>query len=154
MDNDTPMPDRKKLEAIVSRYVLPSSLAGLDDLAELVECARWALGAIPKEADFVDVCSQNPLTQVYFRAGLLACREYMARFVEQGGDKTTANSIRTNWWPNLGDDPGSPRRFDFAELCEMEDGPDGKPIFRAREISASVEALPRALQFLEASRPA
>lgn len=94
------------------------------------------------------VCTRNPVTQVFFRAGLLACREYMARFVEQGGDATTAASIRANWWPQLGDDPGPPRLFDFAELCEESDGPDSKPQFKSLEISASVEALPRAYQFL------
>lgn len=94
------------------------------------------------------VCTQNPVTQVYFRAGLLACREYMARFVEQGGDTTTAASIRANWWPSLGDDPGPPRLFDFDELCEESDGPDGKPVFKTLEISPSVEALPPAYQFL------
>lgn len=94
------------------------------------------------------VCTQNPVTQVYFRAGLIACREYMARFVEQGGDATTAASIRANWWPRLGDDPGPPRLFDFAELCEESDGPDGKPVFKTLEISPSVEALPPAYQFL------
>lgn len=92
--------------------------------------------------------TQNPLTQVYFRAGLLACREYMARFVEQGGDTTTAVSIRANWWPSLGDDPGAPRLFDFAEICEESDGPDGKPVFKSLVVSPSVEALPRAYQFL------
>lgn len=92
--------------------------------------------------------TQNPLTQVYFRAGLLACREYMARFIEQGGDTTTAASIRANWWPSLGDDPGPPRLFDFAELCEESDGPDGKPVFKTLTISPSVEALPAAYQFL------
>lgn len=93
-------------------------------------------------------CTQNPLTKVYFRAGLLVCREYMARFVEQGGDATTAASIRANWWPSLGADPGPPRLFDFAELCEESDGPDGKPIFKTLTISPSVEALPIAYQFL------
>jgi hypothetical protein len=92
--------------------------------------------------------TQNPLTQVYFRAGLLACREYMARFVEQGGDTTTAGSIRANWWPSLGNDPGVPRLFDFAELCEESDGPDGKPVFKTLQISPSIEALPPAYQFL------
>jgi hypothetical protein len=94
------------------------------------------------------VCTQNPVTQVYFRAGLLACREYMARFVEQGGDATTAASIRANWWPSLGADPGPPRLFDFAELCEESDGPDGNPVFKMLPISPSIEALPPAYQFL------
>jgi len=94
------------------------------------------------------VVTRNPLTQVYFRAGLLACRECMARFVEQGGDATIAASIRANWWPSLGDDPGEPRLFDFAEVCEESDGPDGKPQFKTLDISPSIEALPRAYQFL------
>lgn len=99
------------------------------------------------------IVSQNPLTQVWFRAGLLACREYMARFVEQGGDETTAGSIRANWWPQLGADPGPPRLLDFAEVCEEGDGPDGKPTFKTLEISPSVEALPRALAFLTPTVP-
>lgn len=99
------------------------------------------------------VCTQNPLTQVYFRAGLLACREYMARFVEQGGDSVTAASIRANWWPRLGDDPGAPRLFNFDEVCEESDGPDGKPVFKSLSISASVEALPAAYQFLLPEQP-
>lgn len=94
------------------------------------------------------VVTRNPLTQVYFRAGLLACREYMARFVEQCGDKTTAASIRANWWPQLGADPGAPRLFDFAEICEESDGPDGKAVYKPLEVSPSIEALPRAYQFL------
>lgn len=94
------------------------------------------------------VCTRNPVTQVYFRAGLLACREYMARFVEQGGHPDIAVSIRANWWPSLGDDPGAPRLFSFDEVCEESDGPDGKPKFTTKEVPPSIEALPRAYQFL------
>lgn len=43
-----------------------------------------------------------------FIAGAQACREMMARFVEQGGDATTAASIRANWHPGWGKDPGRP----------------------------------------------
>ena len=42
----------------------------------------------------------------FFRAGAQAAREMMARFVEQGGDATTAMSIRANWHPEWGEDPG------------------------------------------------
>lgn len=98
--------------------------------------------------DLYAVMTRNPVTQVYFRAGLLACREYMARFVEQGGNKDIAQSIRANWWPQLGEDPGPPRRFDFAEVCEESDGPDGKPVFKSLDIPPNVEALPRAFVFL------
>jgi len=33
-------------------------------------------------------------------------REMLARFVEQGGDATIAASIRANWIPGWGKDPG------------------------------------------------
>lgn len=42
-----------------------------------------------------------------FRDGAAACREMMARFVEQSGDATTAASIRANWNPAWGTDPGA-----------------------------------------------
>jgi hypothetical protein len=41
-----------------------------------------------------------------FIAGAQAMREMLARFVEQGGDATTAASIRANWVPGWGNDPG------------------------------------------------
>jgi hypothetical protein len=43
-----------------------------------------------------------------FRDGAQACREMMARFVEQGGDRVIAGSIRANWNPQWGEDPGVP----------------------------------------------
>jgi hypothetical protein len=43
-----------------------------------------------------------------FESGAQAAREMIARFVEQGGDHTTANSIRLNWNPSWGPDPGMP----------------------------------------------
>jgi hypothetical protein len=33
-------------------------------------------------------------------------REMLARFVEQGGDPVIAQSIRANWHPGWGTDPG------------------------------------------------
>ena len=41
-----------------------------------------------------------------FVDGLQAMREMLARFVEQGGDHATAASIRANWAPAWGKDPG------------------------------------------------
>lgn len=41
-----------------------------------------------------------------FLAGAQAMREMLARFVEQGGDTSTAISIRANWVPSWGKDPG------------------------------------------------
>jgi hypothetical protein len=89
----------------------------------------------------------NPVHQVFFRAGLLACREYMARFVECESPSIAA-SIRANWWPSLGKDFGPPRQINWNELTE---GEYGEPEFRARtkdEVSPTIEALPIALQFL------
>lgn len=43
-----------------------------------------------------------------FRIGAQHCREVMAAFVEQGGDTVTAASIRANWNPEWGTDPGPP----------------------------------------------
>lgn len=40
-----------------------------------------------------------------FVDGLVAMRETLARFVEQGGDAVTANSLRLNWNPAWGTDP-------------------------------------------------
>jgi hypothetical protein len=86
---------------------------------------------------------QNPINQVYFRAGLIACREYMARFVETQSPEIAA-SIRANWWPKLGEDLGPPRRMHWDEVAEGgEEGP-----WKARDISPTLEALPIALQFI------
>jgi hypothetical protein len=95
--------------------------------------------------DLYSVLTHNPISQVYFRAGLLACREYMARFVEQGGDVATAASIRANWWPSLGDDPGPPRLLRFEELAD--ENPDGT--ITTKDYSPTVEALPLALEFIQ-----
>jgi hypothetical protein len=46
-----------------------------------------------------------------FSIGAAQMREMLARFVEQGGDATTANSIRLNWNPSWGKDPGRPVRI-------------------------------------------
>jgi hypothetical protein len=42
----------------------------------------------------------------FWRGGLQTMREMLARFVEQGGDHSTAASIRANWHPDWGKDPG------------------------------------------------
>jgi hypothetical protein len=151
MADELPMPDRARVTLALQAFSLGT--ANPDDLAEIVEAAKWALHALPEGVNFSELASQNPLPQVQFRAGLLACREYMARFVEQGGDATTAMSIRANWWPILGDDPGAPRLFDLDEVAE-EYEKDGKPAWRSKPISASVEALPRAFHFLQWSASA
>ncbi len=95
---------------------------------------------------------RHPATKVYFRAGLLACREYMARFVETQSPEI-AESIRANWWPSLGDDPGKPRLLAFDELTEGVFDTESFREKTADEISPSVEALPIALGFLVSRTP-
>lgn len=50
-----------------------------------------------------------------FVDGAQAMREMLARFVEQGGDAITAQSIRLNWNPAWGADPGRPEKI--ADDC-------------------------------------
>jgi hypothetical protein len=149
-DNDIAMPTRDALELVLAK--LKAGLPINDhDREELIEGVAWALKAISPDVDFQHVTTKNPLHQVCFRAGLLACREYIARFVEHGEHPEVAQSIRANWWPVLGDDPGPPRLFDFAELADEIETPGGGVRWETKEISTSVEALPRAFQFLKGS---
>lgn len=113
----------------MSSYVPQEEMVDKNELADAHERVQSAL--------------LNPAHQVYFRAGLLACREYMARFVE-AESPTIAQSIRANWWPNLGDDPGAPRRLNWDEVADGgEEGP-----WTHKDVSPSLEALPIAAQFL------
>lgn len=116
-------------------------LAALEAITNAAEAKALADAAVTD-----DSLTYNRVSQVYFRAGLLACREYMARFVEQGGDASTAASIRANWWPTLSDDPGAPRQLAFDEITE---GGDEGP-WTHREMNPSIEALPYAWAFLVA----
>ena len=90
----------------------------------------------------------HPATQVYFRAGLLACREYMARFVE-AQDPATAASIRANWWPSLGENFGAPRQLRWDEMTVGEYETAEFRVKTAAEVSPTLEALPIALGFLQ-----
>lgn len=67
-----------------------------------------------------------------FKAGLRAMREILARFIEQGGDnmpgvsyKDLATSIRLNWRPSWGDDPGRPQ--DVADCCWTAETNERRP---------------------------
>lgn len=53
--------------------------------------------------------------QEMFTAGLQAMREMLARFVEQGGNELVAQSMRLNWNPSWGVDPGQPS--EIVEDC-------------------------------------
>lgn len=56
-----------------------------------------------------------------FTFGILICREMMARFVEQGGDKVTAQSIRLNWNPAWGEDFQAPEPQHYDEVMKGYD---------------------------------
>lgn len=124
-------------------HMLEGLPEGAFDATDLKELERM----VPPDL-LNDVLTHNPLHRVYFRAGLIACREYMARFVEQGGNAAVAASIRANWWPSLGPDPGAPRPLAFDELVEEKVDADGKTSYPTKDIDPSVEALPVARAFL------
>lgn len=147
--NDVPIPDKAKVAAALDMIDHDRTT---DDQNEIDEAARWALHALGPNIDFLDVTTRNPISQVFFRAGLFACREHMARFVERGGDVATAQSIRANWWPELGDDPGAPRLLDFAEVAE-ERVVAGKTVYVSPPMTPSQEALPYSSQFLSQAKP-
>jgi hypothetical protein len=57
---------------------------------------------------YITVEESDERLQAAFAEGAQACREMMARFIEQGGDAVAAMSIRANWNPAWGQDPGRP----------------------------------------------
>jgi len=87
----------------------------------------------------------NAVHKVYFRAGVLAARESLARFVESE-NAAIAQSIRLNWWPSLGVDPGQPRQLNFDEIAVEK--PSGG--WAHADCDPSLEALPLAYAFLVA----
>jgi hypothetical protein len=117
-------------------------------------------GALPVAEDHDDYLGMDnpqdalihPVHQVYFRAGLLACREYMARFVE-ATEPAIAMSIRANWWPMLGNDFGPPRQLLFDEVAETDAAARRLRPRTADELTPTQEALPIALGFLQAQQP-
>ena len=91
-----------------------------------------------------------------FARGAQVCREMMARFVEQGGDTSTATSIRANWHPGWGDDPGQPPEIldtweapecpegeaNYAEFCkEVANDPDHAPDLSPQGLSQTARML-------------
>lgn len=56
------------------------------------------------------------IAEAGFRIGAQAMREMLARFVEQGGDARTAQSIRANWNPDWGTDPGAISADDYEQV--------------------------------------
>jgi hypothetical protein len=150
---DVPWPNRKALQDMLAR-LKPCEGASLDsaEVDEVIEAIRFTLGAVDPSVDYSEIVSQNPLHKVCFRAGLLACREHIARMIDGfmvGGPKEIARTVRVMWFPVLGPDPGPPRRFTYDEVAVEVPQPDGSVRIESRPIDASTEALPRALAFVE-----
>lgn len=88
----------------------------------------------------------------HFQRGAQACREMMARFVEQGGDAVTAESLRANWHPGWGEDPGAP---DFVvDTYDPIECPEGERQFarwerEARKCRGSLEQLRLTARMIE-----
>jgi hypothetical protein len=60
-------------------------------------------------------CVTDERCEEAFADGLVAMREMLARFVEQGGNPEIAESMRLNWRESWGEDPGKPE--DIANDC-------------------------------------
>lgn len=70
-----------------------------------------SLGAWGDGDDGMDGWVTEERCEQAFIDGLQAMREMLARFVEQGGDPVIANSMRLNWNPSWGADPGQPENI-------------------------------------------
>jgi len=94
----------------------------------------------------------------HFVRGAQACREMMARFVESGGteaERNIASSIRANWHPGWGEDPGAPS--DVAATWEPSLHPEGEATARRFRRSTprrgSKAELRRVVQMIERWAP-
>lgn len=64
-----------------------------------------------------------------FQRGAQAAREMLARFIEQGGYPVLAESLRLNWHPGWGNDPGAPP--DVIDTWEPPECPEGEANYAA-----------------------
>lgn len=71
--------------------------------------------------------TENEYAGEDFQRGAQAMREMLARFVEQGGDATTAASLRANWHPGWNDDPGPPPAV--IDTWEAPECPEGEALY-------------------------
>ena len=76
------------------------------------------------EGDAHERCRTDEHVAESFVTGAQAMREMLARFVEQGGDHSTAASIRANWNPEWGPDPGYPGRLGSTLRRPGDDPPE------------------------------
>ena len=80
--------------------------------------------------DGLDDYVHNDRAEEMFVEGAQAMREMLARFVEQGGDHVTAASIRANWHPGWGKDPGRPEAVADDPWCAYTVRPINLPPYQ------------------------
>jgi len=121
----------------------------IDAMHEQLVSDAIARGRTPRSVHEAQAALQNEVHRVWFRAGMLAFREYVAGLVERldvGDFAALAAWVRAQWPASLGEDPGAPRQLKWEEVAAGgEDGP-----WTQRNPGVSVEALPIALSFLQA----
>lgn len=106
--------DERATEAFDRGYQYGLKRGGGADTAKLIE-ERDQSRSIAAVANAVASASERWA----FINGAQACREMIARFVE-ATNPTIANSIRLNWKPSWGDDPGAPTEEKYADAAPCE----------------------------------
>lgn len=69
-------------------------------------------GAWGDGEDGMDGYVTEKRAEEFFIAGAQQMREMLARFVEHDGNPDLAQSLRANWVPNWGKDPGKPEKVE------------------------------------------
>lgn len=107
--------DERNTDAFHKGYECGLERGSNADTAKLIEERDSARGS----ASVANALS-SARARSAFIYGAQVCREMMARFVESV-DPVTAQSIRLNWRPSWGDDPGTPNEAQYAnaEPCEI-----------------------------------
>jgi hypothetical protein len=134
-----------------------------EDMADTMEAAARLLRQLvyePPMAAHLEVALEalasaqsnlmNPATEVYFRAGLLACREHVARLIEDEHPALAAR-VRTAWWPELGEDCGAWAQ-DAPALQDDGGAVQRLLVMGLGDASPTLEALPIAQRFLQNGR--
>jgi hypothetical protein len=86
----------------------------------------------------------DELIKASFRQGAQACREMLARFVENSPPtdlKVLAGSIRANWVPGWGDDPGQPAEIARNALGDTEERDARHSDFARRAVDHALSLL-------------
>jgi len=134
--------------------VVPGTTYAVYDPADVEALMARLHLCLPSMKDWNHI-AEMPMSQtlvhgvhrVYFHAGLLAMRALLVKHYARTGDEQIAQSLSTFWPVHVGEDPGDPRKMTFQEITtELPSG--GYEI--NPDMTPSTEALPIALEFMEA----